>query len=148
MDDSDFEQVLRAADLRVTRPRLAVLDAVRQHPHADTASVLTAVRAQEPAVSQQAVYDVLAALADAGIVRKIQPAGSVARYELRVGDNHHHIVCRTCGLVADVDCAIGAAPCLEASDAHGFVIDEAEVVYWGQCPDCAAHVSQTISTSH
>lgn len=148
MDDSDFEQVLRAADLRVTRPRLAVLDAVRQHPHADTASVLTAVRAQEPAVSQQAVYDVLAALADAGIVRKIQPAGSVARYELRVGDNHHHIVCRTCGVVADVDCAIGAAPCLEASDAHGFVIDEAEVVYWGQCPDCAAQVSQAVSTSH
>lgn len=144
MDNSDFERVLRAADLRVTRPRLAVLDAVRQHPHADTASVLTAVRDREPAVSQQAVYDVLAALADAGIVRKIQPAGSVARYELRVGDNHHHIVCRTCGVVADVDCAIGAAPCLEPSEAHGFVIDEAEVVYWGQCPDCA---SQVVSTS-
>ncbi|PWJ26553.1 Fur family ferric uptake transcriptional regulator [Branchiibius hedensis] len=143
MDDSDFEQVLRAADLRVTRPRLAVLDAVRQHPHADTASVLTAVRDREPAVSQQAVYDVLAALADAGIVRRIQPAGSVARYELRVGDNHHHIVCRTCGVVADVDCAIGAAPCLEPSEAHGFVIDEAEVVYWGQCPDCASQVVPT-----
>lgn len=143
MDDSDFERVLRAADLRVTRPRLAVLDAVRQHPHADTASVLTAVRDREPAVSQQAVYDVLAALADAGIVRKIQPAGSVARYELRVGDNHHHIVCRTCGVVADVDCAIGAAPCLEPSEAQGFVIDEAEVVYWGQCPGCGSQVVPT-----
>lgn len=145
MDDSDFEQVLRTADLRVTRPRLAVLDAVRHHPHADTASVLTAVRAQEPAVSQQAVYDVLAVLADAGIVRKIQPAGSVARYELRVGDNHHHIVCRTCGAVADVDCAVGAAPCIEPSDSHGFVVDEAEVTYWGHCPDC---VSQVVSTTH
>ncbi|KYH44868.1 Fur family transcriptional regulator [Branchiibius sp. NY16-3462-2] len=145
MDDSDFEQVLRAADLRVTRPRLAVLDAVRHHPHSDTASVLTAVRAQEPAVSQQAVYDVLAVLADAGIVRKIQPAGSVARYELRVGDNHHHIVCRTCGAVADVDCAVGAAPCIEPSDSHGFVVDEAEVTYWGHCPDCA---SQVVSATH
>ncbi|MFC6715264.1 Fur family transcriptional regulator [Branchiibius cervicis] len=145
MDDSDFEQLLRTADLRVTRPRLAVLDAVRQHPHADTASVLSAVRTRVPAVSQQAVYDVLAVLADAGIVRKIQPAGSVARYELRVGDNHHHVVCRSCGVVADVDCAVGAAPCLEASDTHGFVIDEAEVVYWGQCPACA---SQAVSTTH
>ena len=148
MDDSDFEQVLRAADLRVTRPRLAVLDAVRSHPHADTASVLTAVRTQEPAVSQQAVYDVLAVLADAGIVRKIQPAGSVARYELRVGDNHHHIVCRTCGAVADVDCAVGAAPCIDPSDSHGFVVDEAEVTYWGQCPDCARQASQAVSTTH
>lgn len=138
MDDTRFSGLLRSTELRVTRPRLAVLGALAEHPHADTATVLAAVRAREPAVSQQAVYDVLGALSDAGIVRKIQPAGSVARYELRVGDNHHHIVCRTCGVVADVDCAVGAAPCLQASDSHGFVVDEAEVIYWGQCPSCVS----------
>ena len=136
MDDSDFEQLLRDADLRVTRPRLAVLRAVRRHPHADTGSVLAAVRAEEPSVSHQAVYDVLGALTGSGLVRRIQPAGSVARYELRVGDNHHHVVCRSCGAVADVDCAVGARPCLDASDSRGFVIDEAEVTYWGTCPAC------------
>ncbi len=135
--EADFEQLLRGADLRVTRPRLAVLRAVRRHPHADTGSVLTAVRTEEPTVSHQAVYDVLGALSDAGIVRRIQPAGSVARYELRVGDNHHHVVCRSCGAVADVDCTVGHRPCLTASDDHGFVIDEAEVTYWGLCPACA-----------
>lgn len=138
MDDHDFEQLLRTAALRVTRPRLAVMRAVRHQPHADTASVLAAVREQEPTVSHQAVYDVLGALTDAGLVRRIQPAGSVARYELRVGDNHHHVVCRTCGTVADVDCAVGHRPCLDASEDHGFVIDEAEVTYWGLCPACAA----------
>ena len=138
MDDIDFAQLLRSADLRVTRPRLAVLRAVRREPHADTGSVLAAVRTEEPAVSHQAVYDVLGVLAERGLVRRIQPAGSVARYELRVGDNHHHVVCRSCGTVADVDCAVGARPCLDASQTHGFVIDEAEVTYWGVCADCAA----------
>jgi Fe2+ or Zn2+ uptake regulation protein len=141
MDDhateADFEHLLRSADLRVTRPRLAVLRAVRRHPHADTGSVLAAVRAEEPGVSHQAVYDVLGALTDSGLVRRIQPAGSVARYELRVGDNHHHVVCRSCGTVADVDCAVGHRPCLYASESHGFTIDEAEVTYWGTCPACA-----------
>ena len=110
MEDHDFEHLLRSADLRVTRPRLAVLGAVRRHPHADTGSVLAAVRTEEPTVSHQAVYDVLGALTESGLVRRIQPAGSVARYELRVGDNHHHVVCRSCGVVADVDCAVGVRP--------------------------------------
>ena len=134
--DADYEHLLRGADLRVTRPRLAVLRAVRRQPHADTGSVLTAVRAEEPTVSHQAVYDVLGALTDAGLVRRIQPAGSVARYELRVGDNHHHVVCRSCGAVADVDCAVGDAPCVTAADDLGYEIDEAEVIYWGRCPEC------------
>ncbi|WP_224275823.1 Fur family transcriptional regulator [Nocardioides lacusdianchii] len=137
MDDHDFEHLLRGAELRVTRPRLAVLRAVRRHPHADTGSVLAAVRVEQPAVSHQAVYDVLGVLSESGLVRRIQPAGSVARYELRVGDNHHHVVCRSCGEVADVDCAVGVRPCLDASDTHGFVIDEAEVTYWGTCPACS-----------
>jgi Fe2+ or Zn2+ uptake regulation protein len=139
-----FEQQLRSVDLRVTRPRLAVLRALRRHPHSDTGSVLAAVRIEEPGVSHQAVYDVLGVLSDSGLVRRIQPAGSTARYELRVGDNHHHVVCRTCGAVADVDCAVGVRPCLDASDSHGFVIDEAEVTYWGLCPACST--SPTTST--
>ncbi len=129
-------QSLRAAGLRVTRPRLAVLGAVGDHPHADTESIVNAARA-ETEVSTQAVYDVLRALTSAGLVRRIEPAGSVARYELRVGDNHHHVVCRTCGNVADVDCAVGYTPCLTAMQDNGYVIDEAEVVYWGYCPNCA-----------
>jgi Fur family ferric uptake transcriptional regulator len=133
-----LEQILRGARLRVTAPRLAVLAAVHAHPHADTDSVIGAVRAQLPAVSHQAVYDVLRALTAAGLVRRIQPSGSVARYEARVGDNHHHVVCRSCGTIADVDCAVGEAPCLLASEDRGFVIDEAEVTYWGLCRDCAA----------
>ena len=134
----DYADQLRAADLRVTRPRVAVLEAVHAHPHADTESIFGAVRSDLPDVSRQAVYDVLAALTTAGLVRRIQPSGSVARYESRVGDNHHHVVCRSCGVIADVDCAIGDAPCLTASDDNGFSIDEAEVVYWGLCPDCSA----------
>ncbi|WP_406628267.1 Fur family transcriptional regulator [Patulibacter brassicae] len=130
--------MLRGADLRVTRPRLAVLRAVHAHPHADTHSLIDVVRAELGEVSQQAVYDVLHALTDAGLLRRIQPLGSVARYESRVGDNHHHVVCRSCGAVADVDCAVGHAPCLAASEHHGFVIDEAEVIYWGTCPACAS----------
>lgn len=133
---SDFELMLRGADLRVTRPRLAVLSAVHEHPHADTDSIIRVVRSDLGEVSHQAVYDVLRALTSARLLRRIQPAGSVARYEARVGDNHHHVVCRSCGAIADVDCATGTAPCLEASDDHGFVIDEAEVTYWGVCPDC------------
>jgi Fe2+ or Zn2+ uptake regulation protein len=135
---SDAEQVLRGAALRVTRPRLAVLAAVRRHPHADTESITRVVRADVGEVSHQAVYDVLRALTTANLVRRIEPAGSPARYEARTGDNHHHVVCRGCGVVADVDCAVGEAPCLTAVDDHGFVIDEAEVTYWGRCADCAA----------
>ena len=134
---SDLEQMLRGADLRVTRPRVAVLTAVHAHPHADTDSVIGAVRRELPSVSHQAVYDVLRALTTAGLVRRIQPSGSVARYESRVGDNHHHVVCRSCGDIADVDCAVGEAPCLHASDNSGFAIDEAEVIYWGLCPACS-----------
>ena len=128
--------MLRGASLRVTRPRVAVLGAVARHPHADTDSVIRAVRAELPEVSHQTVYDSLNALTAAGLVRRIQPSGSVARYESRVGDNHHHVVCRACGVIADVDCAVGEAPCLTAADDLGFAIDEAEVIYWGLCPEC------------
>jgi Fur family ferric uptake transcriptional regulator len=135
---SDVEQLLRGAALRVTRPRVAVLTAVYAHPHADTDSIIGAVRGDVGDVSTQAVYDVLRALTSAGLVRRIEPSGSVARYESRVGDNHHHVVCRSCGVIADVDCAVDETPCLVASDDHGFVIDEAEVIYWGVCPACSA----------
>jgi Fe2+ or Zn2+ uptake regulation protein len=133
----DYEQMLRDAELRVTRPRVAVLTAVFDHPHADTASLIEAVRGDLGDVSPQAVYDVLRALTDADLLRRIEPAGSVARYESRVADNHHHLICRGCGAIADVDCAVGETPCLTASETHGFTIDEAEVIYWGTCPDCA-----------
>jgi Fur family transcriptional regulator, stress-responsive regulator len=129
--------MLRGAALRVTRPRVAVLSAVHDHPHTDTTSIIAAVRDDLADVSHQAVYDVLRALTAAGLVRCIEPPGSVARYEARVGDNHHHIICRSCGAIADVDCAVGPAPCLTPSDDHGFTIDEAEVVYRGLCPDCS-----------
>ncbi|WSV87174.1 transcriptional repressor [Nocardia sp. NBC_01009] len=135
---SDFERMLRGAALRVTAPRLAVLTAVHNHPHSDTDSILGRVRETLGAVSHQAVYDVLRALTAAGLLRRIQPMGTVARYETRVGDNHHHLVCRSCGVITDVDCAVGEAPCLTASDHNGFVLDEAEVIYWGLCPDCSA----------
>ena len=135
----DAERLLRDVGLRVTRPRLAVLDAVHERPHARTEAVLTDVRAELGAVSHQAVYDVLRVLTEAGLVRRIQPSGSVARYEARVGDNHHHVVCRACGCIADVDCAVGDTPCLTASDDNGFSIDEAEVVYWGRCSSCSSN---------
>jgi Fur family transcriptional regulator, stress-responsive regulator len=122
------------ADLRVTRPRVAVLEAVHSHPHADTETILSAVRSGLPDVSRQAVYDVLNALTAVGLVRRIQPLGMVARYESRVGDNHHHVVCRSCGIIADVDCAVGE---------DGFVLDEAEVIYWGLCPDCSTADSRS-----
>lgn len=135
---AELTDALRGAALRVTQPRLAVLAAVHAHPHADTDTVIRAAREGLGSVSHQAVYDVLRALTDSGLVRRFQPAGSVARYEARTADNHHHVVCRGCGAVADVDCAVGEAPCLTASDDHGFLIDEAEVVYWGHCAACAA----------
>ena len=131
--------MVRAAGLRVTRPRTAVLAAVHAHPHADTDSIISSVRADLHEVSHQAVYDVLRVLTTAGLVRRIQPPGSVARYESRVGDNHHHVVCRSCGVIADVDCAVGDTPCLTASNDQGFAIDEAEVVYWGLCPACQSN---------
>lgn len=134
---SDLEGMLRQASLRVTRPRLAVLAAVHRHQHADTDSIISAVRADVGDVSHQAVYDVLRALTVAGLLRRIQPMGSVARYEARRGDNHHHVVCRSCGAISDVDCVVGPMPCLSASDSHGFEIDEAEVIFWGSCPDCS-----------
>jgi Fur family ferric uptake transcriptional regulator len=133
-----MEHQLRAAGLRVTRPRLAVMAVVGEHPHADTNAVISRVRDHVGEVSHQAVYDVLQALTNAGLVRRIQPLGSVARYESRIGDNHHHVVCRSCGAVADVDCAVGATPCLVPSIDHEYEIDEAEVIYWGICPDCRA----------
>ncbi|HUE34250.1 MAG TPA: Fur family transcriptional regulator [Mycobacterium sp.] len=142
---ADYAEQLRVADLRVTRPRVAVLEAVHAHAHADTETIFSAVRLGLPDVSRQAVYDVLNALTSAGLVRRIQPLGLVARYESRVGDNHHHKVCRSCGVIADVDCAVGEAPCLTPSDddnvLDGFVLDEAEVIYWGLCPDCSTAVS-------
>ena len=130
------EEQLRDAVLRVTGPRVAVLTEVHAHPHADVDTLAAKVRTRLGSVSTQAVYDVLRALTDAGLVRRIEPAGSPARFEARVGDNHHHVVCRTCGDVADIDCATGSAPCLEAGSTNGFVIDEAEVTYWGVCPSC------------
>ena len=138
---ASYADRLRMADLRVTRPRVAVLEAVHAHAHADTETIFTVVREGLPDVSRQAVYDVLNALTAVGLVRRIQPLGLVARYESRVGDNHHHVVCRSCGIIADVDCAVGEAPCLTPSDDNdvldGFVLDEAEVIYWGICPDCS-----------
>ncbi len=137
----EFEASLRAANLRVTRPRLAVLSAVRAQPHADTDALIGAVRRDLGEVSHQAVYDVLRVLTAAGLVRRIQPSGSVARYEPQADDNHHHLVCRSCALIVDVECAAGHAPCLTSTDDHGFTIDEAEVVYWGLCPSCSSSTS-------
>ena len=137
---AELEGSLRTAGLRVTRPRLAVLNAVHENPHADTDSVLAAARRGLQNVSHQAVYDVLRVLTAAGLVRCIQPKGTVARYEARVGDNHHHAVCRSCGAITDVDCAVGHAPCLTA-DGTAFELDEAEVIYWGRCPACSREVS-------
>jgi Fur family ferric uptake transcriptional regulator len=130
--------MLREVSLRVTRPRVAVLSAVHEHPHSDTDSLIGLVRTDLGEVSHQAVYDVLRALTAAGLVRRLQPEGSVARYEARVGDNHHHVVCRSCGAIADVDCAVGYAACLTPSNDSGYEIDEAEVIFWGRCPECVA----------
>ncbi|MET8806990.1 Fur family transcriptional regulator [Streptomyces sp. NPDC004546] len=128
---------LRGAGLRVTAARVALLETVRAGDHLGVEAIASGVRNRVGHISLQAVYEALHALTAAGLVRRIEPAGHPARYEGRVGDNHHHIVCRSCGAVADVDCAVGDAPCLTASDDRGFAIDEAEVVYWGMCPDCS-----------
>lgn len=138
--------LLREHGLHVTAQRLAVLDAVATGPHATVDDVLLAVRDQLGAVSRQAVYDALGALTDKGLVRRIQPARSPARYEDRTGDNHHHLVCRACGAIVDVDCVVGMAPCLAASDDHGFVIDEAEVIHWGTCPTCQDVAASPLAT--
>ena len=139
--------LLRAAGLRVTGQRLAVYDEVVRRPHADADSIAVATRAVLGRISTQAVYDVLRALTAAGLVRRIEPAGSPARYEARVGDNHHHLVCRRCGALGDVDCAVGSAPCLEPVADAGFTVDEAEVTYWGLCAACTAAASDGISPS-
>ncbi|HET7571103.1 MAG TPA: Fur family transcriptional regulator [Gaiellaceae bacterium] len=135
---SDPAELLRDRGLRVTVQRLAVLRAVAADPHATADALAETVRAEMGAISLQAVYDALGALVDANLVRRIQPAGSPARFEARVTDNHHHVICRSCGRIDDVDCAAGAPPCLEPDDGKGFAIDEAEVIYWGRCPDCLA----------
>ena len=134
--ETAWDEQLRTVGLRVTRPRLAVLDVLTASPHVDAETIATAARAVHPSISPQAVYGVLKALVGKGLARRIEPAGGPALYELRVGDNHHHLVCRGCGVVADVDCAVRAAPCLTPSDAAGFEVDEAEVVFWGLCADC------------
>jgi Fur family transcriptional regulator, stress-responsive regulator len=132
------EDVLRTHGLRVTRPRLAVLEVLSEGGHLEVDEIANRVRRRLDSVSTQAVYDVLGALSRAGLARRIEPAGSPARYEGRAGDNHHHVVCRGCGVVADVDCTVGEAPCLDPSNAHGFEVDEAEVTFWGLCPTCQA----------
>ena len=137
MTSRDAAALLRGANLRVTGPRVAVLELLERRPHVQADTILRELRARSAAVSHQAVYDVLSALTTAGLVRRIEPAGQAALYERRTGDNHHHVVCRRCGRVEDVDCVIGHAPCLEASDDLGFVLDEAEVTWWGVCPTCA-----------
>jgi len=135
---SDSAQLLRSHHVHVTAQRIAVLRAVSVHPHCTADEVAEEVRSEIGAISRQAVYDALGLLAEKGIIRRIQPAGSAARYEDRVGDNHHHLICRTCGKTVDVDCAVGYTPCLTASHDSGYRIDEAEVVYWGTCPVCLA----------
>jgi Fur family ferric uptake transcriptional regulator len=128
---------LRDAGLRVTAARVALLEAVRDGDHLGVEAIASGVRDRIGHISLQAVYDALSALTGAGLIRRLEPAGSPARFEGRVGDNHHHVVCRSCGVVADVDCAVGEAPCLTASEDHGFSIEEAQVIYWGQCPACS-----------
>ena len=134
----DNDALLRRHGLHVTAQRLAVLRAVSDRPHSTADDIDKVVRAEIGAISRQAVYDVLGAFTDKGILRRIQPAGSPARYEDRVGDNHHHLICRTCNRMVDVDCAVGETPCLTAADDSGYEIDEAEVIYWGRCPQCLA----------
>ena len=135
---ADFAALLREHGLQVTAQRLAVMRAVSDRSHSTADDIDKVVRAEIGAISRQAVYDVLAALTDKGVLRRIQPAGSPARYENRVGDNHHHLICRVCNRMVDVDCAVGETPCLTAADDSGYEIDEAEVIYWGRCPECVA----------
>ena len=133
--------------MQVTAQRLAVLRAVSTHPHATADELADDVRGSIGSISRQAVYDALGTLVERGLARRMQPAGSPARYEDRVGDNHHHLVCRACGDMVDIDCAVGEAPCLTAGDDHGFEIDEAEVIYWGYCPRCREQLASTNRTS-
>ena len=139
----DHAQILRDAGLHVTAQRLAVYDEVISHPHADVDAIAVGVRSMIGVVSTQAVYDGLRALTAAGLLRRIEPAGSPARFEARVGDNHHHLICRRCGALADVDCAVGDTPCLEPSETAGYSVDEAEVTYWGHCPNCQQEIERT-----
>ncbi|MDH4036193.1 MAG: transcriptional repressor [Candidatus Krumholzibacteria bacterium] len=132
----EMEPLLRGHGLQVTAQRLAVMRAVASHPHATADELTEDVRAVIGSISRQAVYDTLGVLVDKNLIRRIQPSGSAARYEDRVDDNHHHLICRSCGKMVDIDCAVGAKPCLTASEDHGFEIDEAEVIYWGRCPAC------------
>ena len=141
---SDEAGLLRRHGVQVTAQRLAVLRAVSGRPHSTAAEIDVTVRTEIGAISLQAVYDALSTLTEKGIIRRIQPAGSPARYEDRVGDNHHHLICRTCGETVDVDCAVGETPCLTASDDSGYEIDEAEVIYWGRCPDCQDAAAQAV----
>ena len=141
--DDDLKDQLRQHGMQVTAQRLATMRAVASHPHASADELTDDVRSVIGAISRQSVYDTLAALVEKNVVRRIQPSGSAARYEDRVGDNHHHLICRGCGIVIDVDCSVGAAPCLAVSDAHGFSIDEAEVIYWGHCPSCRKPAAAT-----
>lgn len=135
---SDAAELLRQRGIQVTAQRLAVVRAVASHPHTTADAIAEAARAEIGAISLQSVYDALAVLVAEGLIRRIQPAGSPARFETRVGDNHHHLICRVCGRMVDIDCAVGSAPCLTAADSSGYEIDEAEVVYWGRCPECVA----------
>ncbi len=141
MPTTDPVAALRSAQLRVTAPRVAVLEALNTRPHAEVDIIAGVVRERLGSVSTQAIYDVLRALTATGLVRRIEPAGHPARYETRTGDNHHHVVCRSCGSVGDVDCAVGPAPCLDPSQTHGFTVDEAEVIFWGTCPACNTHTT-------
>ncbi len=142
---SDFSGLLRANGLQVTPQRLAVLRAVSVQPHISADGVAERAKGDIGAISRQAVYDVLGVLVQKGLLRRIQPEGSPARYEARVGDNHHHLICRGCGRVEDVDCAVGTTPCLQAADDLGFEIDEAEVIYWGHCPGCRGEAASAAS---
>lgn len=139
-------ELLRSAGLRITAPRLAVLGAIEQMPHSDADALFGSVRSTLPGTSLQAVYGVLGALTSAGLVRRIEPAGSSALYERRIDDNHHHIVCTGCGAIADVDCVHGAAPCLTPSGTHGFAVQSAEVTFWGLCPACQGTLPSPITT--
>lgn len=146
--ETDLSELLKAHGLNVTAQRLAVMRAVTAHPHSTADAVAEQAKSDIGAISRQSVYDALTLLNECGIVRRIQPIGSPALYESRVGDNHHHVICRNCGQVADVDCAVGHRPCLTASETHGFVIDEAEVAYWGFCPACATNNLDLTSISN
>lgn len=143
----DPAAVLRAHGVQVTAQRLAVLRAVSDRPHATADDIADRVRTEIGAISRQAVYDALGTLTDKGLIRRIQPAKSPARYEDRIADNHHHLVCRRCGLTVDVDCAVGHAPCLQPADDHGFAVDEAEVIYWGTCPECQSQQADPVGST-